>query len=330
MIKLRLGREFLFRWQAPAPVTSDPAPVLAVYAGEAEVEGIDALTRAVAPSAITAIGDDRKRLTIAADLLDAEATRCAGEGWGEAFVVAPGGGVFPVRIGRIVPGSSGATVDLTEPLPRSVPATAASLEWASWWTLWTAATVTGTARRDLTWSVAWRPLLAGSAAGEAAVEVDDGVAVVVVRPFATGLTPASLGGVFPDLAVSTPGRDNSRAGVIAAAEAQLVLDLAPHLGERGLVEDDVDGRRLHLAHAHLAAAMIVDRTDPERAERLRALYADQLARGLRAVWVDLDRDGRIDQGEAGGRLTGATAITFGARRLGRAARAATFRRGMGH
>lgn len=290
--KLRTGSTALFRWEAPSPVAE--APVLTVQAGADVVAGVPALAVAVAPGTVDTISADRRRLTLVAPLVGTTA-RAAGPEWGEAHLVTPAGGVFAVRVGAISDDAD--VVTLADPLPRSVDPTGATLAWASWWTTFTADDVTAGARRDIRWTVTARPLHAGSAGAEATEDQHFGRIAVVDRPFSTGVTTGDLARRFPDLASTVAGRDNSRAGILDAALDRLALDLRPHLRPHGLWEDDIDGEALALAHGTLAAAWILDRTEPERADRLRKDYAEALDQGLRAIWADLDADGVIDDGE---------------------------------
>jgi erythromycin esterase-like protein len=90
---------------------------------------------------------------------------------------------------------------------------------------------------------------------------------------------------------------------------EMVLYLRADLQARDLTEDDLNGARLRLAHGHLAAAVIYDEVQPEKAELLRARVlgvldeetgtraGGMLNESLRSVWLDADRDGVVDDGE---------------------------------
>lgn len=293
-MKLRTGATALFVWEASEPVAADPAPTLVVRAAGAAIDGLDALAPIVPSASVSAVSTDKKRLTLAAVLEGAE--RAAGPRWGAAWLVTPSDGAFPVRVSGISTAAGVTTVSLADPLPRRPAGPAGTLQWATWTTTIGPA-VTATARRDILWTVTWQPLHAGAAAGAETEGTDEGRIIVCRRPFSTGLTSLGLSRAFTDLGQTTGARDSCREEAIAAALDELELDLAPHLGPRGLYPDDIDGHHLRLAHATLAAARIVSRTSPKRGEQLRAEYAAQLDKGLRAVWVDLDRDGVVDAGE---------------------------------
>lgn len=293
-MRLRTGTTGLLAWDAPEPVAVDPAPALTVRIAGASVAGLPDLEVVVAPATTTAVSSDLKRLTLAGALADS--ARAAGERWGKAWLVTASDGVFPIRVNGIVTVEGVSTLTLADPLPRRPASAAGTVQWARW-TASLGAAVTAESRRDITWQVSWRPLHAGAAADDATDMVDEGRLIVARSPFSTGLTSSGLGDVFTDLAQTTPGRDSGRDAVIAAAAAELELELGPHLAPRGLYPDDIDGGHLHLAHAYLAAAMVVEKAEPTRAKRLRETAAQLFEKGLRQIWIDVDRDGVVDEAE---------------------------------
>lgn len=292
-LTIKTSTSHLFRWVAPEPVAA--TPTLAVTAGGQAYAGLDALAVVAGPGTVDTLSTDRRVLTLT-EAFTGDGSRAAGEEWGAAFLVTPAGGVFPVRVAEVVSTSS---IRLADPLPRTVDPTDGSIQWATYWTTFSNANVTSTARRDVTWTVQYRPLFAGSADGEASTETDSGRVVVADRPFSTGLTDARLRAAYPDLGSTTPGRDNSRADIIMAAEAELLLELLPHIRPRGLWPDDISGNAFRPAHAALAAAMIVERAEPDRADKLRARAIKLIEMGIQATWADLDADGILDAGEEG-------------------------------
>ncbi len=294
-MKVRTGTTGLFGWEAPEPVAADPSPALVISAAGEALAGIPALDPVVAPQTVTAVSDDNKRLTLDGALADAD--RAAGERWGEGWFITASDGVFPVRIGGISTADGVTTIRLADPLPRRPAVGTGTLQWSRWTSVLSPAAVTGTARRDITWTVTWQPLQAGAAADDATEQVDEGRLIVCRRPFDTGLTPAYLGRTFPDLAQTVASRDNGRLGVIEATLEELEIELAPHLAPKGLYPDDINGRRLRIAHAYLAAALIVEKNEPNRAKRLRQTYPEKFDKGLRQIWVDQNRNGQVDEGE---------------------------------
>lgn len=327
-MKFKTSSTSLWRWEAPEAIAPETTPSLSVRRGADAVLGIPALQSAVDPVGITALGDDRRRLTVDAGLDGGEAAMAAGEGWGAAFVVAPNGGAFPCRVTGVTPHASAATVTLADPLPRTVNVSGATLQWASWWSTFSADDVTAEASRALTWTVTYEPLHGGSAGSEATERTSSGRLLVVARPFDTGLDTESFAAIFPSLAQTVPSRDNGRAGIIAAAKQELELALLPEARARGLYVDDLDGSTLALSHAHLTAAMIVEAKEPERAALYRERAAELRDLALRAIWADLDGDGVIDPGEDGAALSGPPRLSGSTARRG--ARLPTFGRGMYH
>lgn len=318
MTRLLTGSTVLWRWEAPEPIAAGSTPVLVVRRGADVVAGIPALDAVVDPVSITAIADDRRRLTLGAGLTDGVAAQAAGPGWGSAWIVAPGGGAFPVRVVGITPSSGGAaTVVLADPLPRTVVVGGSSIQWASWFTTFSGADVTAEASRSITWTVEYEPIHAGAAASEETERASTGRLIVVAKTFDTGLTPEEFGRQFPTLAQTVASRDNGRTGIIDAARHELELHLLPHARGRGLYVDDLDGGAFLLAHAHLVAAAILDGSDPTRAEALRTRAAVLRDLALRAVWADLDADGVIDPGEDGAPMSGPPRLSGSTARRGR-------------
>lgn len=300
ILKLRTASTHLHRWQAPEAVDPETTPTLTVKLGGAGVNGLDALAVVAGPATINSISSDGRTLTASEAVSASE--RATGEGWGEAHYVSDEDGIIPVRVQSI----NGATIVITEPLHKRV-SSGGSLIWSSHWTLFSAADVTATARRDVTWSVAYQPLLPGSAAGESAPRVDGPHQLIVVdNPFATGLTTARLASFYPEIAQTLPSRDADRAAYLDQALEWLVQDLRRELRPRGWWEDDVDGGGFSLPHLYLTASLIIERTDPERAKELRARYHSTLATAHRAAQVDLDGDGVPDEDSS--RLSGPIAL----------------------
>jgi hypothetical protein len=299
-LTIKSGRPHLFHWIAPEPVAVDSTPTLTVDGPDDEsVVGFDPLAVVVAPGTVSSISDDRRRLTLTAAIVGDRA-RAAGEKWGAAFLVSPAAGTFTdIRVTEISPAGTVITID---GLPRHVDVTGARIEWASWWTRFTSGDVAAEARRDLTWTVTYTPLHAGTA-DEQGEAWEDGRLIVATRPFDTRVTDRDIAGRHHDLASTKAGRDNSRSSVIAAARDELALLIVPHIAPRGLHLDQLDGRAFAPAHIDLAAALIVARQEPDRAAELRERAASLVEMAVQCAWHDLDSDGEIDAGEEGQRGT---------------------------
>jgi hypothetical protein len=288
-------------WTAPEPLSSGSSPTLNVYLAS----GTATLTFAniAAVPAITAVARDRKTLTASGAVSSARGAQ--GAGWGEAFLVTAKDGWFPITVREI----SNATIILAEPLPAPLTVSAgapASLQFATWAGVLTTTHVNAV-ERDVRWTVSY--------VTQAGVDLtgysfrDEGLLHIVRQPFSTGLTTRHVVQVHPGLAQRVPRRQGGWEPQIQAAQEELILRLRRDLQERGLTEDDINGHRLRFAHAHLAAAVIYDENQPEKAEilRTRVLGAFNEETGirhgglvddtLRSVWVDADRDGAVDSGE---------------------------------
>ncbi len=299
-ISIKSGKPALFHWIAPGPVAVDSTPTLTVDGpDDEEIAGFDPLAVVVAPGTVDSISDDRRRLTLTAAIVGDRA-RAAGEVWGQAFLISPASGVFTdIRVTEISPDGDVITID---GLPRHVDVTGARIEWASWWTRFTSGDVAATPRRDLTWTVTYTPLHAGTA-DEEGEAWQDGRLIVSVRPFDTRVTDRDVGARHHDLANTKAGRDNSRSSVIAAARDELALMITPHIAPRGLHLDQLDGRAFAPAHVDLAAALIVQRQEPDRAAELRERAASLIELAVQCAWHDDNADGEIDAGEEGQRST---------------------------
>lgn len=301
--KIKTGSNFLFRWQAPEPVDPASTPTLTVQRAGAAIAGIPALQVVAGPATIIAIdaGSGLKILT-ASEAVD-PSNQAAGEGWGEAFYVSPADGVIPVRVASV----SGTTIKLASGFDTRV-ATGGVLQWATYWTTFSADDVTSEESRRLTWSVEYEPIHAGSAEDEVTTRTDSEQLIVVDRPFNVALTTARLVGRYPELRATLDVGSNSRSEVIDEALEWMILDLRAELRPRGRWEDDLDGRAFQLPLATLAAAIAVEHKDVERAGKLLKRYEKQLDTALKAAWLDSDGDGVPDEGEDGRRLAGLPSV----------------------
>jgi len=302
-----VGTSAVFRWSSPVLLESGQTPSISfIRPGTGAVLlGPTPLTaNGPQDAAVSAVGSDLRDLTMAAPL-PADAASITGPDRGRAFLVSDRDGFFPVNVGRASPSST--AVRLNDPLPRKPDAAASiSLSWADWYIQLTAADVTASDLRDVLWRVTYAPRRAGVSAPTGDTSgIDEGRLHVVRRPFETGLTDQGLRATFPWLAQLNYHREQGWGETIAAGREVLVLTLRDKLRAVGKWEDDVDGRVLHAAHAYHVAALAVEGQDPERADRLRARADALVELGLRTVWVDLDGDGVVDDGEDAVEITGA-------------------------
>lgn len=237
---------------------------------------------------------------------------------GQARVVL-GAGSAPIPVTLVSIDDTGACVTLAAPLPREVrfPVQGAKLEWATYTAVIPAERLT-TTQRNVPWSVRW-----AARAGDDAPNYEeslDGVLHVVKRPFRTGLTHAGLLALVPALARALPKGQTSWHPQIDLAEGELVGRLRDVLQERygSVYEDDVPGGRFTTAHAYLTASLIAGgqvmgaRGIEDARDDYEAMAAKAINRALKGVWIDLDRDGQVDEGESVGALgfTGAAGGAF--------------------
>lgn len=308
MIKLKVGSDHVFRWVSPDPVLTGTTPSLRVSRDGVVIAGLDALAPIVAPQSVTAIVD-RKVLTIDGELLFADAAY-AQHDWGSAFYVSQDDSWIPVKVQAIDITNTGTQVTLASILPSKVSA-GGVLQFATWFTSFTSDDVTSEVSRRISWDVTYSPLVAGEAAGTANQRSDNGRIYVVNRLFETGLTTSVLHTYFFDLADSTPGKSTDRQGPINFTKIELIQDLRTYLKDKGpYTEDDVDGQAFLIPHSYLTASFIFERTDPDRADKYRERYDATMAKALECVWVDLDRDGEIDENESSLNFTPSTLTHF--------------------
>ena len=289
-----------FWWTAPVPLVG--SPTLQIYLSSGTVTPTFAGIGTT--PLITTVARDRKTLTASATVTGS-IRGAQGPKWGEAFLISPKDGWFPVQVREI----SGSTITLAEPLasPLDVSVAApASLQFALYrGTLTT--TMVSAAARDVPWTVKYVEQAGADLSGYTGR--DEGLIHIVRQPFGTGLTSRHVAQLHPGLAQRVPRRQGSWDPQIEAALMEMVIHLRADLQARDLTEDDLNGARLRLAHGHLAAAVIYDEVQPEKAELLRARVlgvldeetgtraGGMLNESLRSVWLDADRDGAVDEGE---------------------------------
>ncbi len=117
MRKAITGQNYLFEWNAPTPISGTPVLTLD------SINYNFSQTRSSA--AVSAIGNDRRTLTIANQATGLQRDQIKG------FLITNGDTYYSVNINRVV----GTSAILAEPLPREIDlTTSASLEFALWTT----------------------------------------------------------------------------------------------------------------------------------------------------------------------------------------------------
>jgi len=326
--KVQTGTNHVFRWPAPHPLKDATPPQITFLAPGtgAVLLGPVAMT-AVGPQglAVTSVSDGLRELVTAP--IPATADALTGPEWGQAWFVSDTDGWFPVQVMRATP--SATTVLLADPLPHKV-ASGGVVSWAEWYVQLTGADVTLTEQRDVVWRVDYSPRLAGEAQTAADNSAkDEGRIHVVRRPFVTGLRESQLRGIFPWLRQAGPNAQQGFGPQIRAANDVLVMMIRDKLRAVSRFEDDLDGQTLAQAHAYMAASILQDGVDPERAEKLRATAAKYVDLALRTAWVDFDGVGYVAEGEAAVEVTGARQADSGGNFV-TAGRTPTFKMGQSH
>lgn len=296
-----------FKWRAPAPL--DPTGVVsATWDG-----GVQPL--AVVQSAIvidTDATDGRKVTASTPSELD-DFAGMVGTPWGEAFVLSNEGGYHPVVVHHI----EGATIWLADPWTTTPQAVSATLQWR-----WYVGTISdarvASVARGIPWTVEY-PEVIGAVDGvlTSTYRKAHGLAHVVHKPFATGVTDADVLAILPQSTATPHRRQQNYGPQIKMAHTRLVIRLRNLLASRQLDEHDLHApEELRLAHATLAAAAVLDQQAPEAAERFRAEVLGEknpnsgrrvggmLSELVTSIALDKDRDGEVDDGEKTAALSG--------------------------
>lgn len=294
--KARVGENTLFRWEAPEPVEAAPTFTVRLPSGSVAI----AMTSVHASQAVTGVSTDRRVFT--APGLTVAGARGAQGDWGKAWLVTDEDGVIPIKVVRV----EADALRVAEPLPRGIAGNG-TVYWATWYA--TLGAVTGSAVRSVPWDVVYTAQ--DGLDLPTSPKRDEGLLHIVRQPFNTGLTTQQLINDFPELGATVNRGMQGYRSAIDLSLAQLVAHVRAILQERDLYEDDAHGPTLRHAHAYLAAAVILDRVDPEQADRLREIAKDDIDVALRSIWVDGDGDGEVDDDEAGVQLTGGRAADVG-------------------
>jgi hypothetical protein len=297
MMKAAQSKDFLFRWEAPFPLNATPS--LAYTLPDGTTSGPSAMTPAHADVSVTALGADRRTLTLSAP---ATAASLVGVGPGRAWLITAEDGYLGVTIVRV----DGTTAILGDVLPRDLALSApATLAWAGYeYTIPAADTATrGIINTTVAYTTAEAPI--------PRLRVQKGTVEVVRRPFDSGLTHSSLVSAMPQLADMVPRRQQDLSPQVEAALEELQLYVRDDL-LADQTEDDIFNPEIFLeAHRYLAAARVYEMVAQlDVAERMRERALALFDRAMRQLTLDTDDDGIIDSDEinlrrAGGKVTDA-------------------------
>ncbi|PHR17664.1 MAG: hypothetical protein COA38_20580 [Fluviicola sp.] len=297
----RVGSTSSFGWAATEPVQADLGVALTIGGFAA------AMAQGVADVGIAAGGVNTDRTVLTASIAPVIPDNFLR--FGDAFLITAEGYSVPVRVLRV----DGTAILLSNPLPLDAALTGPStLQFAAWFATIGPANVTAAVDyQGAEWSIAYTPHATLNLA------YAQGLVKVVRVIWQTGLDTALLIRTFPQFQ-NVDHRNPSYQPIIDAAAQELAMridtDVASFVttsGERATI-DDVQSQNSALLQVHLyltAARVSYNRSDFLASEghitkafgtesnvdlrRKTGLYAD----AMRPIWIDLDRDGVVDDGE---------------------------------
>ena len=305
-VKVRVGTDAVFEWVSPGPLAQDllapltPPNLLPVTLTVEMPAGpvVLPLVGQTVPTVVSAVSDDRRELTLAQ-------LPVIPQGWagrnGDAWLVTPRQ-ALPCRVVDVVAGGTFIVptqeVTLSDPLPRDVSVSGAYLV-LSRREVVLPGTVTGALVRDVLWRVDYHTRDGWGSTLSAVPRSETGLLHVVAQPFDPGVTSQDLTSYLRGIASASSSGEQGWEAQLSGALADLALHVRFHLMDRGLTEDDFPApQRLRDVLLDLAGARILDLTEPEQSDRLRARALERLEMVMRALpWVDQDQDGQVDPGE---------------------------------
>jgi len=278
MIKAVTGQSRVFEWVAPGPLSA--APSLTVGSSSPVT-----LTQTRADATVSAIGNDRRTLTVNSQASALQADQL------KAYLVTDGDSIYSVTVVRMV----GTTAILAEPLPREIDlSVSASLVFGMYYGGIPSAITNTTGYYP--WTVSYSQDLGQ----QTAPKLEKGLLKVTPRPFDTGLSHDELVSQFPQLADMVPRRQSSFAPQVEAALQELILVIRDHLkDEPDVTEDEVfNAHSFQNAHAYCTAARVyemINQLDTAAAMRERCMELMDIS--LRSLALDRDGDNVVDEGE---------------------------------
>tara|TARA_Y100000034_G_scaffold115745_1_gene153285 strand:+ start:86 stop:1063 length:978 start_codon:yes stop_codon:yes gene_type:complete len=285
--KLRQGSTAVWWWRAPLAV--DTTAVTATFrltAGNFPL----VLAPVTADLVVSAIAADRRTLTITVP----PAAPSGPQGIrGEAYLETPADGDFSVQVAQL----TATTAVLAEPLPHDIDLTTnGSLRFAWLGGAVTNADVTAAVERNIPTDITYQLRYGADVAG---IPSRDEVMVHVVRqPFRTGVTHADVSALMPSVGARVASRAQDYRPQIEWVGDLIETRVRSVLAARGdAFEDDVDGSRLRGAHAAWTISCILEDIDTDLADRWRKRADEAFDEAMQSIWIDLDRDGVVDDGE---------------------------------
>lgn len=295
--KVRRGVDSTFAWVAPEPIYSTggppvvagPALALTKPKGGATTAVTLTVVHAELAVAVAGMANDMRTLTIAATT---NVDGIQGQ-WGQAFLITEDEGWYSVKIVKI----TATQVVLADQVPRKLALTSGGrIQFATYTGPITAA-FAAVAVRDCQWRVTYASRHGNDTPPLLGLR-QQGLLHVVEQAFWTGLSHALFMQFVGGLGETAPRTQQGWEPQLAAGGSELVQEIRKQLVTRGLTEDNIPaGELLQLAHVSYALAAVLDLTAGEQADRFRAQARERVDTALRAIWLDVDGDNVVDDGE---------------------------------
>ena len=291
MRKAVLNKDYVFDWNAPAPISGTPTLSLNTITYT--------FSQSRADATVSAVANDRRTLTV-----DNQATGLQRDQM-KAFLITNGDTFYTVTVVRVV----GTTAVLAEPLPREIDlSTSGTLQFALWsTTILSSATV-------LSFGSTY-PFVINFTTDQGALNhdrIEKGLFKSTPRPFQTGLNHDDLVDLFAPLADMIPRRQSDFKPQIQGALDEIIMHIRDVTIPQDATEDEVfNPEQFKLAHAYCTAAYIYEQTlQLDVASEMRTRCQELMEVALRSLALDVDGDGVIDDGELNRRESGGKTTDF--------------------
>lgn len=293
--KYRYGVDQVFEWVSPEPI--EGTPDIAIYISGSTITG--SMTSVHSGSiSVTAIGDDRRKLTITEDV----STAGLQGRYGQAWLTTDTDGAYPVKITKI----SGSVVYLADILPREPSLTAyntGSLQFSTFYYTLESGSATANIQRDVKWTIEYDSFY-GSNTPDVDNNREEGLLHIVHQPFDTGLTHAMVAQHVQGLGDMVPFRQEDWSPQIQEAFDELIMNIRTELGT-SYTEDNIPAStQFRLAHLSYVKAIILSPYDIEASDRFRLEGDNRLNKLLKKFWLDTNANNQVDSGEELTQVTG--------------------------
>ena len=291
MRKAVLNKNYVFDWNAPAPISGTPTLSLNSITYT--------FSQSRADATVSAVANDRRTLTV-----DNQATGLQRDQM-KAFLITNGDTFYTVTVVRVV----GTTAVLAEPLPREIDlSTSGTLQFALW------STTIDTNQAVITTANTY-PFVINFTTDQGALNhdrIEKGLFKSTPRPFQTGLNHDDLVDLFAPLADMIPRRQSDFKPQIQGALDEIIMHIRDVTIPQDATEDEVfNPEQFKLAHAYCTAAYIYEQNlQLDVASEMRTRCQDLMEVALRSLALDVDGDGVIDDGELNRRESGGKTTDF--------------------